>query len=89
MNIEAWQEYRLINNAIEDFVNNIDVSSHMKRVVGHACRSGGEKVRTIMLMLYTQACGGDIKSTADAVLAIELIHSASLIHADILDQGII
>jgi len=89
MNIEAWQEYRLINNAIEDFVNNIDGSSHMKRVVGHACRSGGKKVRPIMLMLSTQACGGDIKTSVDAALAIELIHSASLIHDDILDQGII
>ncbi len=88
MNIEAWQEYRLINDAIEDFVKNID-GSHIKRVVVHACRSGGKKVRPIMLMLSTQVYGGDINKSVDAALAIGLIHSASLIHDDILDQGII
>ncbi|WP_440953532.1 polyprenyl synthetase family protein [Methanococcoides sp. FTZ1] len=88
MNIEEWEEYQLITDAMEDMISSMDDSSQMKAIVGHICRSGGKMVRPIMLILASRICGGDPDRSTNAALAIELIHSASLIHDDILDEGI-
>ncbi|NYT19467.1 MAG: polyprenyl synthetase family protein [Methanosarcinales archaeon] len=88
MNIEEWEEYRDINDAMNDMINSMDDSSQMKSLVGHICRSGGKRVRPIILMLSSQICGSNSKEGINAALAIELIHSASLIHDDILDEGV-
>ncbi|AKB85740.1 polyprenyl synthetase family protein [Methanococcoides methylutens] len=89
MNIEEWEEYQHINDAMNDMINSMDDSSQMKSVVGHICRSGGKRVRPIILMLASRICGGNYEKSVNAALAIELIHSASLIHDDILDEGVI
>jgi octaprenyl-diphosphate synthase len=89
MNIEEWEEYQHITDAMDDMISSMDDSSQMKSVVGHICRSGGKKVRPIMLMLASRICGGNPERSINAALAIELIHSASLIHDDILDEGVI
>lgn len=89
MNIEEWEEYRHINDAMNDMINSMDDTSQMKSVVGHICRSGGKRVRPIILMLASKICGSNSKESVNAALAIELIHSASLIHDDILDEGVI
>ena len=85
--ITDWYEYRLINGAIVNMLNNLD-ESNMKRVVRHVFDSGGKRIRPIILVLCSELFGGDADECVDAALAIELIHSASLIHDDILDMGI-
>lgn len=89
MNIEQWDEYRQITDAMNEMINDMDDSPQMKNVIGHICRSGGKKVRPIILLLASRICGGDSDNSINAALAIELIHSASLIHDDILDEGVI
>lgn len=89
MNIEQWDEYRSITAAMEDLVQSMDNSSQMKTIVSHVCSSGGKKIRPIILMLSTQICGADSMKSINAALAIELMHSASLIHDDLLDGGLI
>ncbi len=89
MNIESWEEFRQINRAIDQFADGIENSIHLKGAVSHICNSGGKKIRPIMLMLSAEVCGAEIKDSLDAALAIELIHSASLIHDDLLDMGTI
>jgi geranylgeranyl pyrophosphate synthase len=49
---------------------------------------GGKRVRPSVTLLVFRACGG--RAVADAVdvaVALELIHSASLLHDDIIDQN--
>ncbi len=89
MNIEQWDEYKLITSAMSDMIAAMDDLSQMKKMVSHVCNSGGKKIRPIILMLSSEICGGDSKKSVDAALAIELIHSASLIHDDLLDGGVI
>ncbi|HIE31852.1 MAG TPA: polyprenyl synthetase family protein [Methanosarcinales archaeon] len=85
--ITDWHEYRLINGAIGNLIDGLD-ESDMKRVVRHVFDSGGKRIRPIVLILCSELFGGDADECVDAALAIELIHSASLIHDDILDMGI-
>ena len=89
MNIEQWGEHKLIVSAMADMISGMDESSQMYKTVSHVCNSGGKKIRPIILMLSSEICGGDSKKSVDAALAIELIHSASLIHDDLLDGGVI
>ena len=89
MNIEQWDEHKYITDAMSVMLAEMDKSSQMNKMVSHVCNSGGKKIRPIILMLSTEICGADSKKSVDAALAIELIHSASLIHDDLLDGGVI
>jgi octaprenyl-diphosphate synthase len=51
--------------------------------------SGGKRVRPAVMLLVFRACGGDdLTDVVDAAVALELIHSASLLHDDIIDGSI-
>lgn len=89
MRVEDFEEYRQINLALPGLIHKMDESSQMKKILNHVCSSGGKKIRPLILMLSTEVCGGDMNKSIDAALAIELIHSASLIHDDLLDGGIL
>ncbi len=51
---------------------------------------GGKRLRPIFILLVYRAAGGDdakIDDAIDAAIALELIHSATLLHDDIIDSG--
>ncbi len=48
---------------------------------------GGKKVRPALLLLVYDACGGNTEDPNPAASAIELIHTASLIHDDLIDKS--
>ena len=48
--------------------------------------SGGKRVRPMVTLLVFRACGGrELRDMVDVAAALELIHSASLLHDDIID----
>ena len=48
--------------------------------------AGGKRVRPAVTMLIFRACGGEeLADIVDVAVALELIHSASLLHDDIID----
>lgn len=49
--------------------------------------AGGKRVRPITTLLMTCACGGDASRAVGLAAAIELVHSATLLHDDVLDEG--
>ena len=50
--------------------------------------AGGKRVRPAVALLMFRACGGqDAADIVDVATALELIHSASLLHDDIIDGG--
>jgi len=50
--------------------------------------AGGKRVRPALALLVFRACGGENPSdTIEVGAALELIHSATLLHDDILDSG--
>jgi octaprenyl-diphosphate synthase len=56
-----------------------DISSYL---IG----AGGKRVRPAVTLLAFRACGGrDLSDIVDVAVALELIHSASLLHDDIID----
>lgn len=49
--------------------------------------AGGKRVRPLTCLLVTRACGGDASRAISLAAAVELVHSATLLHDDVLDEG--
>jgi octaprenyl-diphosphate synthase len=49
--------------------------------------AGGKRVRPLAMLLVTRACGGDVSRAIPLAAAVELIHSATLLHDDVIDEG--
>jgi octaprenyl-diphosphate synthase len=88
MDIEEWQEYRCVESGINDFIAQMK-ESRLKEIVQHVCNAGGKRIRPIILLLASEICSGSYKQSLSAALAVEMMHSASLIHDDLLDQGLL
>lgn len=87
MIIEELDEYLQINTAITRLFEKTDDASKIKKIIKYVYGSGGKKIRPILLLLCTEICKGDKDKSINAAIAIELIHAASLIHDDMLDEG--
>jgi octaprenyl-diphosphate synthase len=49
--------------------------------------AGGKRVRPLACLLVTRACGGDVARAIPLAAAVELIHSSTLLHDDVIDEG--
>jgi octaprenyl-diphosphate synthase len=49
--------------------------------------AGGKRVRPLAALLVCKACGGDPAKAVPLAAAVELIHSATLLHDDVIDEG--
>jgi len=65
-------------------------------LIGEICHylvdGGGKRLRPLFILLVYRACGGlseKIEDAIDAAIALELIHSATLLHDDIIDGGLL
>lgn len=56
------------------------------RASEHLITAGGKKIRPSLALLSSEAVGGDPGDAAGVAAAIELIHTFSLIHDDIMDD---
>jgi geranylgeranyl pyrophosphate synthase len=60
----------------------------LSEVALHLIQGGGKRVRPAVALLIFKACGGrDVADMIDVAIALELIHSATLLHDDIIDGG--
>jgi len=55
--------------------------------VSHAALSGGKRVRPTVTILACEALGGDAADAVDFAVGIELVHTASLVIDDIIDES--
>ena len=60
----------------------------LRKMVSELVGAGGKRMRPRVALLAFDACGGsDPAGVIDAAAAFELIHTASLVHDDIIDQS--
>ena len=57
------------------------------RLVKHGFRLGGKRLRPALVLLAGKACGNISKDHLTLAAAMELIHTATLIHDDVLDEA--
>jgi len=58
-------------------------SDALSKAMRYSVFSGGKRVRPILTIESSKACGGNFKDALPAACAIELVHTYSLIHDDL------
>jgi octaprenyl-diphosphate synthase len=82
------QAMQAVENIMFEAVNS-DVKT-LRDASHHILEAGGKRIRPRLLMLVYAALGGtDYKNAAPVAAAIELVHTASVVHDDINDHGIV
>jgi octaprenyl-diphosphate synthase len=76
-----------VENVMFDVVNSDVVT--LRDASRHILNAGGKRVRPRLLFLSFFATGGqDFSSTVPVAAAVELVHTASVVHDDINDHGV-
>ena len=84
--METLGEYsKAINPKLEEILADITPKSLYEASM-HLISAGGKKIRPTLALLSCQAVGGEIEDAINVATAIELIHTFSLIHDDIMDK---
>jgi octaprenyl-diphosphate synthase len=80
------QELALVESALRDVLSSdVDLLCTAGELV---IRSGGKRLRpTVVLLAYRASGGQDIRQAVPLATAVELLHTASLVHDDINDQS--
>ncbi len=81
----ASKELSIIEDKLVSSVNIIEpLNSHLKKFL----ISPSKRIRSVLPILYTKALGEELSNQQlDLLCAIELVHNASLIHDDIIDES--
>ncbi len=74
-----------INKTLESIL--ADLSPFVRDIAVHVVLSGGKRLRPLLLVLFASILGCKKESVYLLASAFELLHSASLLHDDILDQA--
>ncbi len=85
--IVEWVEYKRVNAAIEELADKSDVIPKIKEILCYVTKAGGKRTRPLIAILSAKLCGGDSDDVINFALAVELIHTASLVHDDVIDKG--
>lgn len=59
----------------------------LQKMIEHMYRADGKKIRPILLLLTAKALGAVNDKTYHAAVTIELLHTATLIHDDVVDDA--
>ena len=57
--------------------------------VDHLISGGGKRLRPILLLLSAHLCGAPIQQAIYAAAAAEMLHTATLVHDDLIDGSLI
>jgi octaprenyl-diphosphate synthase len=57
------------------------------QLAGHILSAGGKKVRPLLTLATTRLCGGDFSRAIPLAASIEFIHTATLLHDDVVDES--
>ena len=76
--------------AVEERIDEVLLSREPRitEIANYLIEAGGKRVRPAVALLVFRACGGsDPRDVVDLSVALELIHSATLLHDDIIDSS--
>lgn len=73
-----------IDEEIQNSLSTVD-PEELKKSTQHLIKAGGKKIRPSMVVLSAVAVGGAPEEALKTAAAVELIHTFSLIHDDIMD----
>ncbi len=78
---ELNQTNTLISKHLENRV------SIIPQLAGHILSAGGKRVRPLLTLATTRLCNGDFQRAIPLAACIEFIHTATLLHDDVVDDS--
>ncbi|GAB6393913.1 MAG: polyprenyl synthetase [Bacteroidales bacterium] len=77
-------EYNRFRN---DFLTSLSSSTlRLQSAIGKIMQSTGKHIRPLLLLLSARACGEVNGNTINAAVLMELLHTATLVHDDVIDE---
>jgi len=76
---------QLINSELSNLISKIP-ELKLRPYIEYALLSRGKRLRPILVILSTQSVGGDRDQVMPLALAFELLHTATLVHDDVIDK---
>lgn len=71
-----------------NFANSVSsTNQRIQEIIDYMMRSDGKKIRPILLLLAAKASGNINDVTYNSAITLELLHTASLIHDDVVDES--
>lgn len=83
---EVWKPLRLqIEEQLKQCLDRLsaDCPDPLREAMAYSLLAGGKRLRPILVLLASEACGGTIDAALPAACAIEMVHTYSLIHDDL------
>lgn len=83
-----------IASELEKFNSSFKESIHsnnrrIQAIIDYIMKSDGKHIRPILLLLAAKACGEINEITYHSAVTVELLHTASLIHDDVVDESLL
>ena len=83
-----WESYsekvRMFESELEVLFRNLDeIPDTLLSAMKYSLFSGGKRIRPVLLLATCEMLGGDYKQAVSLAMALELIHTYSLIHDDL------
>ena len=60
-----------------------DCPRRLEEAMRYSVEAGGKRLRPVLVLMACEACGGNVDDAVPAAVAIEMIHTYSLIHDDL------
>lgn len=80
---DRTRRYRpMVEQALADVFGGADL---LDAAVRHSLVGDAKRIRASLVLLATEAAGGDAEAALPVAVAFELLHTASLVHDDIMD----
>lgn len=78
------REYKdMIDQQLSTLFDGVTMNARIKEAMSYSLTVGGKRVRPVLMMLTADAFGADIEKVRPVALALECVHTYSLIHDDL------
>lgn len=78
-------ELQQFNSYLQKAITN--ANPRISDIVRHAFRVDGKRVRPLLVFLVAQSCGKITEATYHGAVTVELLHTATLMHDDVVDEA--
>ena len=79
------QEMALVESRLQE--SNATGKPCLSSITGYILSEGGKRIRPLLVLLCSDIYGSPLETRIDVAVATELIHSASLLHDDVVDSS--
>ncbi|MBI2077724.1 MAG: polyprenyl synthetase family protein [Euryarchaeota archaeon] len=87
--IRPLKFYESLKEYLEISKQRVRPSMAVYEPIRHVVEAGGKRIRPTLCLLACEAVGGDYKKALPTAVAIELVHTFTLIHDDVMDEDLV